>query len=332
MFLSTPFTRLYSLFVVALLAVVVSAGPFGFCSSYDVRREWRTLSTAQKQSWHAAVLCLHNKPATSNWGGATTRFEQYQAVHIQLGPTIHIVGQFLPWHRHIVTMFNNELRSECGYEGPTPYWNWQIDADKTSTPIGSSPIFDPVHGFGGDGVPGTYTPPPGDWFRPWTGKGCIADGPYKDMRLNVGPDTFNDPNHCLVRGFQENRRSNMTTALVLNALFKPTYNEFITTLDLNSHNIHAGGHYFVGGEMGNSLSSPGDPLFYLHHAQLDRVWWMWQLLNPWKRLTEMGGTTEIGGTTPTTLDYVLTFPGLGPDRTVRELMDASKEPNCFFYL
>lgn len=31
-------------------------------------------------------------------------------------------------------------------------------------------------------------------------------------------------------------------------------------------------------------------MFFLHHANLDRLWWLWQSVNPSVRLYEMGGT------------------------------------------
>ena len=39
----------------------------------------------------------------------------------------------------------------------------------------------------------------------------------------------------------------------------------------------------------NPISSPGDPLFYLHHAWLDQLWWFWQKDDLSRRLTDMGG-------------------------------------------
>ena len=38
--------------------------------------------------------------------------------------------------------------------------------------------------------------------------------------------------------------------------------------------VHAGVHSAVGGDM-ETGSSPSDPLFWLHHANLDRLWWAW---------------------------------------------------------
>ncbi len=39
--------------------------------------------------------------------------------------------------------------------------------------------------------------------------------------------------------------------------------------------IHAGVHNAVGGDLAGS-SSPSDPLFWLHHANIDRIWAQWQ--------------------------------------------------------
>lgn len=43
--------------------------------------------------------------------------------------------------------------------------------------------------------------------------------------------------------------------------------------------MHAAGHYSMGGDGGDFYSSPNDPVFYLHHAMVDRVWWIWQALH-----------------------------------------------------
>ena len=39
----------------------------------------------------------------------------------------------------------------------------------------------------------------------------------------------------------------------------------------------------------NLFSSPGDPLFYLHHAYLDKLWADWQSKSPSTRLTDITG-------------------------------------------
>jgi len=48
---------------------------------------------------------------------------------------------------------------------------------------------------------------------------------------------------------------------------------FTRELEVGPHNR---GHNFVGGIMGNPMFSPRDPLFWLHHANVDRIWNEWQ--------------------------------------------------------
>jgi tyrosinase len=58
-------------------------------------------------------------------------------------------------------------------------------------------------------------------------------------------------------------------------------------------NIHPPPHGFVGGLQADTWASPGDPIFFLHHAQLDRVWSIWQNLDPNRRTYALDGTKTI---------------------------------------
>lgn len=48
---------------------------------------------------------------------------------------------------------------------------------------------------------------------------------------------------------------------------------------LERNRVHAGPHEWVGGMMPTG-ASPRDPVFYLHHANVDRLWQEWEMNNP----------------------------------------------------
>jgi tyrosinase len=50
-----------------------------------------------------------------------------------------------------------------------------------------------------------------------------------------------------------------------------TYNAFEPLIESRPHNPV---HNLIGGEMAN-MTSPRDPIFYLHHANIDRLWYAW---------------------------------------------------------
>ncbi len=60
------------------------------------------------------------------------------------------------------------------------------------------------------------------------------------------------------------------------SLSRHTFSTFQRKLELGAH---ADVHVAVGGTM-NSASSPSDPVFWLHHANIDRLWAQWQTAHP----------------------------------------------------
>ena len=45
--------------------------------------------------------------------------------------------------------------------------------------------------------------------------------------------------------------------------------------------------------MSDTLLSPGDPLFYLHHTYLDKLWWTWQQSDLPTRLSDISGPNIV---------------------------------------
>jgi tyrosinase len=65
-------------------------------------------------------------------------------------------------------------------------------------------------------------------------------------------------------------------ASVAAAMANGTYGGFASALE----GIHNSGHVWVGGSMGLVPTAPADPAFWMHHAEIDRIWAEWQTLNP----------------------------------------------------
>ena len=60
------------------------------------------------------------------------------------------------------------------------------------------------------------------------------------------------------------------------AMSNGTYNTFAQALE----GIHNSGHVWVGGSMGSVPTAPCDPVFWMHHCEIDRIWNEWQAANP----------------------------------------------------
>ncbi|CAE6476240.1 unnamed protein product, partial [Rhizoctonia solani] len=71
--------------------------------------------------------------------------------------------------------------------------------------------------------------------------------------------------------------------------------------------------------------------FFIHHAQTDRLWTLWQGRNK-TRLSDYGGNTVQNQFVNTaSLSDKLSYMGLAEDRTVESLMDTLSNGLCYKY-
>ena len=178
-----------------------------------------------------------------------------------------------------------------------------------------------------------------------TGGGCVTDGPFADLEIRLGPGPLTGLNkRCLNRDFAPTLITDSPLLEVLEALPNvPTYLNLTDLINLP----HGNGHGSIGGllgEMFNLFSSPNgrwlrrryvsrrvsmlmqwiDPLFYLHHANIDRLWWKWQAADLPARLDEVAGQAFLEGPEQVTLDFELVAFPIADSRPIRDFMDIRK--------
>ncbi|CAI4215531.1 unnamed protein product [Parascedosporium putredinis] len=137
----------------AALDAVIESSTTCSKDKLKVRREWGDISTTERKAYLDGVLCLLNTPSKldpARYPGAKNRYDDFVVVHMNQTLSIHGTGNFLVWHRYYVWAWENVMRTECGYEGTQPYWDYGRWAED---PL-SSPLFDGSEtSLGGNGAP-----------------------------------------------------------------------------------------------------------------------------------------------------------------------------------
>ena len=108
-----------SLLATAALAIQ-SASAVTTAAKPAVRKEWISLSLAERKEYINAVNCLYKKPSKIPHGqvpGALNRRDDFTAVHINQTFGVHLNAVFLGWHREFLYLYETALREECGYTG-----------------------------------------------------------------------------------------------------------------------------------------------------------------------------------------------------------------------
>ncbi|PYI34945.1 Di-copper centre-containing protein [Aspergillus indologenus CBS 114.80] len=292
--------------------------PNKLCQYPSVRREWRSLSTGEQQAYITAVKCLMDRPSKLRTNG--TLYDDFPWIHTTSGSFSHHAAAFLSWHRYFIHVFEQTLKQDCDYEGTLAYWDWSLDWKD----LANSSIWDAQTGFGGDGdVAGPIT----------VGEGrCVVDGPFAGhINMFYGP---RDRPHCLSRGFTDGEGhyghipgEEVHPDRIQEILNQDDYTSFFFALEKGPHDTIPNG---IRGDF-FSFTAPYDPVFYLHHTQLDRLWWLWQERNPRQRHFEYTGPAAMGSEQPASVYDQLPMSGFVEPLRVTDIMNTEGDFLCYRY-
>ncbi|KAL4800363.1 hypothetical protein BDV19DRAFT_384190 [Aspergillus venezuelensis] len=336
------------------------------CTSETVlqRKEWSSLASKDRIAYNDAIICLMNKPSIYDAGvvpASTSYYTDFAAAHANVSLSIHQSGTFLSWHREFLHLFESALHTECDYPSDLgiPYWDWPLYTD---APLTDSTLFDgSPDSLGGNGAPIPNRPPhvlsasesvminneltPGSSIPLGSGGGCVVTGPFANTTVSLGPfpaqyistglpNNWTEPNpHCISRDLNDWALDYFTNSSRVTSLLA-TLN--ITSFQFELSPIHRGGHISIGGQMADFYVSPLEPAFWLHHAQIDRLWDFWQKDGEGdERLYMYNGTSTfqnpIDGTPEVRNETEIEFWPLSEEITLREASGGLAQGGRYFY-
>jgi tyrosinase len=238
-----------------------------------LRKNQNFLSATEKQQFTDAVIALKAKAG----GSAGNLYDGFVKTHDDNVPYGHFGPAFFAWHREFLLQFEQALQSIMNDQSiALPYWNWSAD---------QGPPWPFTRDFlGGNGQQGS------NWQ--------VTDGPfaYSTGKWPLLVRSSTEPYPYLVRQFgssQQPRRSLPTGTDVQAALQATPYDKspWDTTSQSGLRNraegyipadgqphMHSLVHMWVGGSM-TTMTSPNDPVFWLHHCYMDKLWTDWQMMH-----------------------------------------------------
>lgn len=177
---------------------------------------------------------------------------------------------FLPWHRYFILAFERHVERVTGSSFALPYWNWCADGMACPDEQPSRPVWAPTCMGGVDVEDGPFA------FD--EGRGFV-------LRLRAIGEDLVRRDTALKRVFRANV-SRLPSYIELRPVLPvATYDS--SGWDTSSEGfrsaleggpvtgLHDQVHGWIGGSMG-AATSPNDPVFFLHHANVDRIWTAWQ--------------------------------------------------------
>lgn len=250
-----------------------------------VRRNIVTNATARQQYVQAALALKQQftgvtttSVGISGPSRPVSTWDRFVAWHGAVMNIAHSRPIFLPWHRLMLRTLEQLMQQTLNDPNfGLPYWDWAADGQLARPAQLAAPIWD-------DGCMGRAANAPGRFtlaafpIRLATNAAGVLTQVNRPLQRNRGVGVQGIQNPSLPK------RSSTAAALDVvpydNAPWNRNSTRFRNRVEgWNPPNdLHNIVHVWVGGDM-LPASSPNDPVFYLNHCNIDRIWEAWMSRN-----------------------------------------------------
>jgi tyrosinase len=189
---------------------------------------------------------------------------------------------FLPWHRFMLRQLELNLQRVLGDDDfGLPYWDWAADGERTPAQQRQSLIWAP-NCMGGTGNPvpsGPFVFNPADSQSFTVRIDVNVNGNLRQtrrgLRRSLGSEIATLPRRAHAQGLLSMTPYDAAPWNSNSAGFR---NRLEGWQQPDPPALHNRVHVWVGGDM-LPASSPNDPVFYLNHCNVDRLWEAWMTEN-----------------------------------------------------
>lgn len=232
---------------------------------------------------------------------------------------VHAAPMFLPWHRELLRRFEDALREVSGKPITVPYWDW-TDPESVNPDNPHSVFRDDfMGGSGSPSEEYAVTTGPfrkGEWtlnVHPegtfWAPSKTVyltrhldkastlptkadVDSAFAADEYDVPPFNVISDRHRSFRNALEGERPANTMACSADGWIGASAGDLGTLGTSNRFTLHNMVHKWVGGAISQGdaqparrgtmilPTAPNDPVFFLAHANVDRLWSVWQARHP----------------------------------------------------
>lgn len=328
------------------IAVAAAARPTVVLAQPVLRRArtYGTTAPASIQSYKRAVLSMLALPPTDlrNW---------YRQALIHILDCPHSNWWFLPWHRGYLSHFEKICAQQSGdADFRLPYWDWSASAsvplvlfDDELNP--ANPRFVAAwNDFRNDLEPAVRT-----W---WSTLSPSRLDQLANRKLNSADDVLSRAMMHFESGHGRRsvdkqhpqldaRGAAVTKEAYIRAAMSPARFEDFASGKTAGHSDdgsegplesgpHDNVHGFTGGFM-QAFLSPIDPIFWLHHANLDRLWDIWSRKQKAKAFADLPTGAELARLRNEPFLFFCDENQMALDKTAGDCLDisASYEPGTF---